>query len=88
MIDPTGEVGQGAGPRAGREETKCEGGCGSVSRELGVSGCGRIRRGTIGFACGSRGGVKKPPLGEGGDDEVEAVAGWHLQMSRLHHRVA
>jgi len=39
MIDPTGEVGQGAGPRAGREETKCEGGsgCGSVSRDLGVS---------------------------------------------------
>ena len=41
MIDPTGEVGQGAGPRAGREETKCEGGCGcgSVIRDLGVP-CG------------------------------------------------
>jgi hypothetical protein len=43
-MEPTGEVEQGAGARAaGREETKCEGGCGcgcgsaSASRVLGVS---------------------------------------------------
>jgi len=39
MIDPTGEARQGAGSRAGREDTKCEGGCVgvSVSRDVGVS---------------------------------------------------
>jgi len=59
MIDPTGEVGQGAGPpaRAGREETKCEGGCGcgSVSRDLGVCGSTEAdTTGTIGTV-GTRG---------------------------------
>jgi len=58
MIDPTGEVGQGAGPpvRDGREETKCEGGCGSVSSELGGS-CGSNEvdtTGTVGTV-GTRG---------------------------------
>ena len=31
--------------------------------------------------------VKEPPPGEEGV-EVGAVEGWHLQTSRLHHRVA
>ena len=58
MIDATGEVGEGAGPRAGREDTKGEGGCGcgSVSRDLGVS-CGSNEvdtTGTVG-AVGTRG---------------------------------
>jgi len=55
---PTGEAGQGAGPRAGREETKCKDrcGCGSVSRDLGVS-CGSTEvdtSGTVGTV-GTRG---------------------------------
>ena len=46
MIDPTGE---GPGSRAGREETKREGGCGcgSVSRDLDVS-CGSTEVDTTG----------------------------------------
>ena len=36
MIDPTGEARQGAGPRAGREDTKCGNAGVGVGRSAGI----------------------------------------------------